>query len=223
MRQNQQLNCQVIMLPTDKAENCIVKSLDKLWYFKGIFTQDYLSSQNKKSYHLYLISDREIKSGDYTISDNKVYKVLEIEESTGALLCEGRMMLNPKYQKKVEATTDLNICYYIEYLSFGEAQDKYPTGIGKIPEAFIRIYYESMGTIKSVNIELEKYDGTTSISSDWNGKVKTRSDNTVIISQDKSYSKEEVIQLFIKYNDYLIEHLQPLNSVHWIKKIFNCE
>lgn len=54
----------VLMLPTEKAEDSIVKSAGRLWYFKGYFTQDYLSSQNKKSHHLYLVSDEEIKEGD---------------------------------------------------------------------------------------------------------------------------------------------------------------
>ena len=59
------INIQVHALPTEKAEDSIVLSNGKYWNFKGYFTQEYLKSQNKKSFHLYATTDETPQIGDW--------------------------------------------------------------------------------------------------------------------------------------------------------------
>jgi hypothetical protein len=60
----------VVMLATEKAEDCLYTSSNKLFYHKGYLPQDYLKNHlNGKSYHLYLISNDEIKEGDWYFDD----------------------------------------------------------------------------------------------------------------------------------------------------------
>jgi len=63
---------QVVMLPTEKAENCLVKSGNIIYNFKPkyLFTQSYLKEIYGKAYHLYILSDDEIKEGDWFIKMN---------------------------------------------------------------------------------------------------------------------------------------------------------
>ena len=71
------------MLPTDKAQDSIVDCSNKLQYFKGFFTQEYLKSQGKSSHHLYITSDDKIEVGDWYIDTqtNTVYRCDSHKES----------------------------------------------------------------------------------------------------------------------------------------------
>ena len=62
---------QVIMLPTDKAQGCIIKHEGGLGmgYIKGFHSQGYLKGNNETSHHLYFTTDEGIKEGDWYIDD----------------------------------------------------------------------------------------------------------------------------------------------------------
>lgn len=64
--------CDVVMLETDKAEDSLVIYKKRLWFFSGYFTQEYLKSLLAKSYHLYILSNDEIKEGDWYCSPARI-------------------------------------------------------------------------------------------------------------------------------------------------------
>jgi len=180
----------VVMLPTEKAENSIVKSAGKLWYFEGLFTQDYLQSQGKKSHHLYLVSDEEIKGKGFRI---------DMDRMTCGVIDDDNYYNDPKNgnYKKVIATTDKSLEAYKTAIMGGkEHTSKRPVQLPQIPESFIKAYVEVNGEIDEVMVEYE-----TGIdwqeTSDVNRKsakqtitLKTREDNTVIISPIKTKKTE---------------------------------
>ena len=116
------------MLPTDKAQDSIVDCSNKLQYFKGFFTQEYLKSQGKSSHHLYIISDDKIEEDDWVIETS----------NSNALEQFADYSLNQKSMgcKKIIATTDSKL--------------KLP----QIPQSFIEEYCRK-GGIDEVDVEYE--------------------------------------------------------------------
>lgn len=92
----------VVMLPTKKAENCLLISIiqGKLFYEKGYFTQEYLKEVNKKSFHLYILSDDRIKEGDWISDKDGIYQF----NNTSA-----KKFLEIGGYKKIIATTDSSL------------------------------------------------------------------------------------------------------------------
>lgn len=132
---NKQYNeCSVVMLATDKAEDCLLLKQGlgnkALGYHKGYFTKDYLQSIYAKSYHLYILSDEEINVGDwyYWSVTNTIQKA--IKDSLGRL---------PKIEdgsKKLIATTD--------FLTLNKSLEDGLTAITlpQIPQSFIDYFVE---------------------------------------------------------------------------------
>lgn len=184
---------QIVMLSTDKAEDCLVLSNNKLWRFHGYFTQDYLQSQNKKSYHLYIVSDETINKNDWCIetsNDGKEQILFQMLTNT------------PCLGKKVISTTDkLNI--------HPNTQDSYRSAncLPQIPQSFIEHYiqqYNNKNVIDKVLVEYvdngeeewlgNNYDGEPF----WNEKfaLNINSNNEITIKLNKtSWNKDEVIEL----------------------------
>ena len=118
------------MLPTDKAQDSIVDCSNKLQYFKGFFTQEYLKSQGKSSHHLYITSDDKIEVGDWYIDTqtNTVYRCDSHKESLSTDDFDEF--------KKIIATTDSEL--------------KLP----QIPQSFIEEYCRK-GGIDELDVEYE--------------------------------------------------------------------
>lgn len=94
---NQQIKCSVVMLTTNQqAIDCIILQSNKtLFYHKGHLTKDYLkNSLNATTQHLYIVSDREIKEGDWCEADGVIWKYNK-QSALSHQLCQ-----------KIEATTD---------------------------------------------------------------------------------------------------------------------
>lgn len=182
-----QLKCNVVMLPTEKASACIqIRSKTGVHHPKypegyiSFITQQSRGTLDPERYwigqHLYFISDREIKEGDWYIHNQKP-NGLRIYKCTSIAI--------PMDAKKIEATTDPSIC------------SPHPSDIGmvafqipQIPESFIQAYVKANGDIKDVMIEIERVFGVHT--PDFSTEVKTRPDNTVIIHQSKTYTRDEV-------------------------------
>jgi len=195
--------CNVVMLPTEKAEGYgLLKTNNstKLEYCGDrYFTQSYLKDTNRTYQHLYLTSNEEIKEGDYYITDIGIFKC------SG---CETKRELS--LFKKIIATRDKSLTKYIPK-GVGDKYS-YPLTefIPQIPESFIKAYVEAQGNIKEVLVEYE-FTKTYVDSQDAYGydniKLKLRPDNTVIIHQAKTYTRDEVVILLDRlraemYRDY---------------------
>ena len=68
-------DCSLVMLPSNKTENCLYASYNNILnYYSGYLTQDYLKNVLlAKSYHLYILSNDEIKEGDWFATRDGVF------------------------------------------------------------------------------------------------------------------------------------------------------
>lgn len=139
------------------------------------------------THNLYIVSDEEIKEGDYAIylTENKVFKIQEITDK-GVLA---------QRWKKIIATTDTNL-----WLQGAKSASKGPIyNIAKIPESFIFLYikaYNEEKQIKEVSVEYERTFACHDSALDaryWD-KLKLTSQGEIIIHlvEERLYTIEEM-------------------------------
>jgi len=178
---------QVVMLPTNEKAGAV----DILIHSNKLS----IESPNFHHYnpqHLYILSDEEIKEGDwyYDPYNKQIIKSpynhfpLEFGEC-----------------KKIIATTDKSIILPERFPSF--------TYLPQPPQSFIEHFvaeYNKGNIITDVMVEYENidmdFDPTEQNGIKWQTILKINSDNTINISIPKdSWSRDEVKQLFDKWND----------------------
>lgn len=174
------LKCQVVMLPTEEASPICEGNSLKLYLGNHAF---------KTPQHLYLISDREIKEGDWQYT-----RLHGITQAKNLLWSE------QEGAKKVIATTDKSLGYTDHRISPVPNFCDYP----QLPKSFIQAFVKAYNEGKPINeVDLEYYpeeevwsaqQGAYTIEA----KLKTRPDNTVIIHQSKMYSREDMYLLASK-------------------------
>lgn len=180
---------QVVMLPTEKVSPLLI-SKEINTKNQLIFAKNYdfdLFDHNKNfrhinKQHLYIISDDEIKKGDW-VYDNYRKAILQAIDNANTVFFN--MSLH-RYEKIV-ATTDnsINVDYPIK----------------EIPESFIQAYikaYNEGKPITEVDLETEPTENYDDLSNIGIFKIKTRPDNTVIVHQSKLYTKDEVHNLMMQ-------------------------
>ena len=181
---------QVFMLPTEKAN-------EELSFTNGKI-MGWVDGAVEEIKHLYLTSDEEIKEGDWYINyANKLAQRTKLGDE---------FMQNHKTKdstRKVIATTDKFLGE--PQLPLSDAwRDWFKNRLPQIPESFIKAFVESNGTIKEVLVEYElceilvdiqireRMKGVETSKLPTAYKLKTRPDNTIIISQSKTYTRDEV-------------------------------
>ncbi len=207
--------CELIMLPTDKADGCLLKGYISLQrHPKQFFTQEYLQSSGRTSEHLYILSNDKIKEGDwfYCKQTNTIQQCFSNKKG----------ILNEKYSfyKKIIATTDksLNLPqipeWFIEYLI--EQYNK----SNKI--TYVNVEYEtdlsnSPYTSDEYNLALKALKESGNI--DCNPKI--NDDNTINIQLIKPKSLKE--SFLEAHKAYLSECLDAdgdysMTFIEWIEK-----
>jgi hypothetical protein len=197
----------VIMLPAkEKAENCLILKQGvgnkKLEYHKQYFTQEYLQQIYAKAFHLYIISDEEIKEGDWIYSKEPVFGSGNI----GNVICQYDNRINYSTDfgdeiklQKIIATTDSSL--------FVKNTDMYSSqGLLFLPqpsESFIQKYVEEHNkgnVITDVMVEHEITKSTVFINNNVPYcSLKVSKDNTITIKKVKdSYTRAEVIDITLK-------------------------
>jgi hypothetical protein len=196
----------VVMLPTNEKANfaCGLQPNGVLKYCNSINALGIGKPQ-----HLYIISDDEIKEGDWFYGyGNKII---------GQAVKNDVINVFPDYlmeYKKIITTTDNSI------------NVNYP--IKEIPESFIQAYikaYNEGKPITEVDLEILSLDEWKAINkgkpySDFetNTFIKTRPDNTVIVHQSKMYSRDEVVKLCQQaYTHGLVDVDSPIDIDEWIQ------
>jgi hypothetical protein len=212
----------VVMLPTEKAENCLIRNESgnkSLWKNnpKGhYFTQEYLKSVPATSHHLYILSDDEIKEGDWYID---TYSAIPLKASENHINKHST-------SKKIIATTDESLKWYM---------------IGFLPQpsqSFIEKYieeYNKGNVITDVLVEYEDADFDY-INTRLQGKPMVKpvvkvnpKDNTITIKKVKDSLKEflqknpdykeEVIELLHKRMRYTLnDWYDESTTLKWIKE-----
>jgi hypothetical protein len=198
----------LVMLPTEKADNCITMYYNgKISWTDQLLTKTYRESTVVKVFHLYILSKKAwsdggdiIKHGDwfYSKGDNKVFQYLPIDDTRDT---------SPDYSGtfKVVATTDKSIYNSGVANGWSHIETSGVIYLPQIPKSFIQAYiksYNEGNTITEVSLEMEKVfvdkqlsDGQEFLDKEYT--IKTREDNTVMIHQSRTYTREEVIK-FIK-------------------------
>jgi hypothetical protein len=143
----------ISLVSTHKAENPLLlnsgirmgtKSLS--YHPNQYFTQDYLLTIYSKSFHLHILSNDEIKKGDYYIFKTAV---LRAEDNS----------IDNDYCKKIIATTDISLKYDTGKVSSSITCGDIPIykSIPQIPKSFIEYYiteYNKGNIIKTVYVEV---------------------------------------------------------------------
>jgi len=111
--------CKVIMLPTKDRSSLGVNE-------NQIPNGRYDPAVYHEAQHLYLVSEREIKEGDWCIYPNRIIGKLSHPY-------DGKTFIN---SKKIEATTDPSL------------------GLPVIPQSFIEEYVAKQGNVKEVMVEM---------------------------------------------------------------------
>lgn len=193
----------VVMLPTEKATGlCKDKRATNypnlLNHHKPNFYNE-LGTNDKwtENYHLYIISDDEIKEGDWYINTAQLpNKVLQHSKEGVEFAKRHNMILS-----KIVATTDKSLFKDKENIG------GYKQTIPQIPESFIQAYikaYNEGKPITEVDLEMEEYGFYGTGMNHPLQKIKTRPDNTVILSRSETYNFEDLCSLitFIRENNY---------------------
>jgi hypothetical protein len=208
--------CDVVMLPTDKADyTSLIKNDDKA-NVKGLFwnqnrdknsyfTQEYLNSVPAKAFHLYVLSNDEIKEGDW-FYDEEEPEILKAGKNVDLHLVNN---LKPNF-KKIIATTDsfLTIKVKSRFLTDGITIHKQlykQVALPQIPQYFIEHFineYNKGNVISKVLVEVERefVDGyTEDRMRRFYGPVKIKlnqSNEISIVTKEKEvFHREEVISL----------------------------
>lgn len=171
----------VVMLPTENRGALTLR------INKPELIINYSSPDNKFwiNQHLYILSDDEIKEGDWYIN-------------SGGCLFQAKNYLSLNTDKKIVATTDKSIGYTDRRVSPVPNFCDYPQLNESFIQAFIKAYNDGK-PITEVDLEMEDKGGyrQDSMNGCWISKwiIKTRPDNTVIVHQSKMYSRDELFEL----------------------------
>lgn len=219
--------CKVVLLPTKEKSN-LYEYENKLRYSNEKFINGVTDTQN---YFIYILSNEEIKEGDWVYddeADKKYYQ--ELLSNT-----KDYTTYSNEYGKKIIATTNSELQFTIEcpkYKSYGELQ------IYSLPrpsDDFLKKYCE-LGGIDELLVEYENFRTNNPDYPHQSNKefidnwiLKVASDNTITIKSIKNnYNREEVKILLSKV---ISEHCmlslcnQPYNEkeereliAKWIKE-----
>lgn len=113
--------CKVVMLPTNQKTNgMICKDITGQDKIIAIKTKYLMEHEDYIGHHLYIISDDEIKEGDWFVRNNEIhqcYKIyndeIEFKTSKNSVYCGTNTLWNKNYCKKIIATTDTSLGNYI--------------------------------------------------------------------------------------------------------------
>lgn len=195
-----------VMLPTQKSNNVgdiVMRPSDRRLATINVLTVDDPNRDEAINQHLYIISNDDIKSGDYFICIKN--ECLQRADDNYEQTCDS--------DKKVIATTDRTLLK-----NFNRGGDGGYTLFPLIPESFTKVYINKHNDgepIFEVDVEMEKYGycGACRAVGMWHcanadtcgnaqelWRLKTREDGTIILRQSKKYSREEIRKILINYS-----------------------
>jgi hypothetical protein len=202
-------NANVVLLPTnEKASNndLAYRKSDNRLIIPRTFTFNDL--QNYYKQHLYILSDEEIKEGDWICNPKQQPHIIKANAGWSNTIDLG--------YKKIIATTDTDL----------KIKTKLDTHISiksspQIPQSFIEYFvseYNKGNVIDKVLVEYEctsSYSDIEILNKPYEYKLKINSDNTINIKPIKdSWSREEVIELMKKSIDRGMQLKKDYKLIH---------
>ena len=197
--------CRVVMLPTEKASGMTLI---------GGILYPYSKSDNGISQHLYILSDDEIKEGDWYI--HKQSGSYRFQQCVGSHL--------PMDAKKIIATTDVLgvVDKDLSKSMGGEVERRLP----QPSSAFIQKYIDAYNSGKPIEKVMVEYD-VDSVIEESSGDTSPyflkviMEDNTISIETQKdSWTREEVVDL-LKEVKHFVEstpNIHPSEFDKWIEE-----
>lgn len=189
-------SAQVVMLPTNEKTNIWLDN-----FGTGLYNSP-TGATGVIYQHLYILSDEEIKEGDWYIDDCNLIRQFIISDKE---YWEVR-----KDYKKIIATTDSSLVYNHKELHEVQAvimESSYHKSLPQPSQDFLKVFveeYNKGNVITEVMVEYDydsystKADGK--LTADFKLKINPK-DNTININMPKdSWSREEVIELIQKYS-----------------------
>jgi hypothetical protein len=198
--------CDVVMLPTNKSDytQLIYRENKLMCQDKKSFKND-RKSQYTKHFELYILSNEEIKEGDWYIH-KQVNNLRLLQHATNNL---------PLDAKKVIATTDSSLNLGIQkgkiYLQQFKNTKYEPNIIPQIPQQFIEHFiteYNKGNVISKVLVEwLRGSDGYYDEKQVWHWKmlgplVYPENNEISILTEQKQETLEEVVRIHLDKNKY---------------------
>lgn len=207
----------------EKVQNCLV--LDNIYKFMysiggGYLTQSYLKDACKTAYHVYFLSDEDIKEGDWFIRNNEIHQCykshktdIEFKTDINSVYCGVNTFWDKKFCKKIIVATDPSLVIEETYEVRSGKNVEYCMTEYNLPQPSIEfltqfaVNYNSKTPITQVMVEYEDLwiqdyalTPTSSLPPLVNLGYKLKInpiDNTVITSIIKNnYSKAEVIEIY---------------------------
>lgn len=190
----------------EKAQNCLIlDNISKFMYSigGGYLTQSYLKDACKTAYHVYFLSDEEIKVGDWYLNmfDNTVNFASETFINGIKTNC-----------KKIIATTDISLEIEESYKVRSRKNVEHCVTVYNLPQPSIEfltqfaVNYNSKTPITQVEVKYEDngyevdMEGRGGSDTCWFEKIELKVNpinNTVITSIIKNnYTKAEVIEIY---------------------------
>lgn len=168
----------VVMLPTEKESYIyFIKDKNRIKFDKYSNPAQIPNSTNVINQHLYILSDEEIKEGDW-------YLDLDIDIVSKFSKGDKFDIEVLKRLKKIIVSTDKSL------------ESPRPS------DSFIKKYCE-LGGIDEVIVEYEEYYKQNRPDTELLTRIKIASDNTITIKPVKeNWNREEVIVLLNKFNNY---------------------
>lgn len=171
-----QKKCQVILLPTDKNTQIVKHIHADLNTIHYRYSNDLYQHEDYQNQYIYILSDEEIKEGDWVMYVVNVRGKFSIHQYTSQ---NKGYLQDKKVVKKIIATTNPDL-YTKEITSFGRQFHK-PTDqfiqqwIAKGCPEFVNVEYDLVTTVADPNHFADRYPITKSI-------LKVSSENTITCS-----------------------------------------
>lgn len=202
--------CEVVMLPTEKASKLVLAYNNKL---SINWTHDLAKFDDATYQHLYILSNEEIKEGDWCICDLVAQPIVKITNLEYA----------KQYNcKKIIATTDSSLTIENEDEMEGRMICKLPQPSQSFIEKYIKSYNEG-NIISKVLVEYDKLTSMNQrniIGSAFNLKI-DKSNQITIIKQKDSWNREEVINIIQSYKSDLLVQIDICKGKNEsLKKVF---
>ena len=218
---------QVVMLPTNekaKIGDIVMSKFDDIHILTKNDGNEY--AKTVTSQHLYILSDEEIKEGDWFVgfADGSIKPfVKQADESTVKI---NNWQLNKKgysSNKKIIATTDRSLKVFIHTTMAIDMDDCYES-LPQPSQSFIEKFvdeYNKGNVITEVMVEYESIGAYANPKYNSDYQLKINSDNTInIINSKERWSREEVVEIFNKMfsTDIIDAYVKKVDFDKWIEE-----
>ena len=218
---------QVVMLPANekaKIGDIVMSKFDDIHILTKNDGKEY--AKTVTSQHLYILSDEEIKVGDWFVgfADGSIKPfVMQADESTVEI---NNWQLNKKgysSNKKIIATTDRSLKVFIHTTMAIDMDDCYES-LPQPSQSFIEKFvdeYNKGNVITEVMVEYESIGAYANPKYNSDYQLKINSDNTInIINSKERWSREEVVEIFNKMfsTDIIDAYVKKVDFDKWIEE-----